>query len=612
MHRPLRDVYLPTWRRAFGPLVVFEAGLALATLVLLDPLRVVLIDGLVAFGVDPFVGNIGLVDFVLSPLGAATLAMAGITATLLLAIEIGGLGLIVWRTMRHEPLRVRAVALRIVARLPALLALSALAILTLVLLALPVAGLGLLGKAVLLSDADIYYYVTLQPPAFLALVALIGFAGLGAATVALGLLVRYGLAVPIALIEPIRLRQALVDARAAVRGREGPLARRLLAVFVLGLGATVATTALVTALYDLGVGDQRSLRATMHLTLAFAILGAVFLTFVGALFRVALVTVLVHAYAETRPEAQIRRIVPPPSPLGFKAACAAAGLVAVLAVVQAWSSAETVAFDRPIGVTAHRAGSSQAPENTIAALEQAIADGADVVEIDVQETRDGHVVVLHDTDLRRVADLPRSVWQLDLEEVRGLDVGGWFDPEFRGERIPTLEAFATAARGRVRLNVELKVNPHEADLARRTIEALSRAGALDQAMLSSLDPRILGRARALAPEVPVGLIVATGVGNLARFDADFLPLARRLATPARIRSLQAQGREVHVWGLEDEAAMAMALLDGADNLIVGDPATGIAVREWYLELSPAERLLLRLRAAFDLRRPIVERPRISP
>ena len=608
----IRNVYLPIWRRAIGPLVVFEAGLALATLLLLDPLRVVLIDRLVAFGVDPFVGNTALVAFVLSPLGMTTLAVAGIAATLLLALEVGGIGLILWRASRHEPLRVRAVATRMVARLPALVALSALVIAGLVLLALPVAAVGLAGRAFLLSDADIYFYVTTQPPAFLAVVGLVGVAALAAAVAALGLLVRYGLAVPIALIEPVTIGQALRDARTAVRGREAPLARRLVVVFGLGFLLLTATGAALAGLYDLAIGDQRSLRASMQMTVGFGIVGAVVLAFVGAVFRIALVTVLVHAYAETRPASRTTRIVPAPSPLGLRAAAVAAGLVALASLGQSWSVGMAVAADRPIGVTAHRAGSSHAPENTLAALERAIAHGADVVEIDVQETRDGHVVVLHDTDLRRVAGRAASVWELDLVELQALDVGAWFAPEFAGERIPTLEEFAAAARGRVRLNVELKVSAYEVDLARRTLDALRAADALDEAALSSLDPRILARARDLAPEVPLGLIVATGVGNLARFDADFFPLARRLATPALVRNLHARGREVHVWGLHGEDAMAAALLDGADNLIVGDPLQARAVSDWYAELTVPERMLLRLRSTFALRPPGFQGPPISP
>ncbi|MFW5834843.1 MAG: hypothetical protein ACOCYE_12180, partial [Pseudomonadota bacterium] len=100
------------------------------------------------------------------------------------------------------------------------------------------------------------------------------------------------------------------------------------------------------------------------------------------------------------------------------------------------------------------------------------------------------------------------------------------------------------------------------------------------------------------------LIVATGVGDLARTDVAFVALADRLATRGRIGALQAQGLAVHVWGLYDEDAMMRAILDGADSLIVSDPLAARRVVERYAAASAAERLLLRLALAFDLRGPV--------
>src|SRR5262249_45244537 len=107
---------------------------------------------------------------------------------------------------------------------------------------------------------------------------------------------------------------------------------------------------------------------------------------------------------------------------------------------------------KPVGVTAHPAGAPKGPGTPLAARRQAIADGADFAEIDVQETADGVVVVLHDKDLRRLTGDPRSIWEVPYQELRSLDAGSWFGPAFRGERIATLEEFLEAARGRIKLN----------------------------------------------------------------------------------------------------------------------------------------------------------------
>ena len=92
-----------------------------------------------------------------------------------------------------------------------------------------------------------------------------------------------------------------------------------------------------------------------------------------------------------------------------------------------------------VEVTAHRGSSSSAPENTLSAIRQAIADQADYAEIDVQETLDGVIVVLHDSDLMRVTGKKLNIWETTFAKARKLDAGSWFSPEFAGEKIPTLE-----------------------------------------------------------------------------------------------------------------------------------------------------------------------------
>lgn len=613
MTQLLREVYLPCWQRVLGPLLVFQVGLALTALVLLQPLRIVLIERLTAFGADPFVGNVDLVGFVLHPLGATTLIVAAATAVLLRALELGGLASILWHGMRHDHVELRTVGYRLLARLPQLSVLSLMMILGLTVLALPVVAVGALAKAALLSDADIYFYLTSRPPAFWSLVAIVVAAALVAGIAAVGVVMRYGLAVPIVVLEGRTARDALREAKTRSRGRERRMARHLAVVFGLGALAVTLTTALLAGLFELADGSEARLRASVPLTLVFAFLATFLLTIVAALARIAVVTVIVHAYAEgRRAPAEVVPIPAIASSLRTRTALLVVAAVGVASVAQVVWTAAVDPDDRAVEVTAHRAGSSLAPENTLAALERAIAAGADVVEIDVQETRDGAVVLLHDTDLRRIAGLPVSIWELDLADVQAIDVGTWFDPLFADERIPTLEEFASAARGRVRLNVELKVSAAEMDLARRALAALRRADMLDQVMISSLDPRILARVRELEPDVPVGLIVATGIGNLARVDVDFVPLARAFATRSRIRSLTTRGFEVHVWGVDDEDLMVKALLDGAHNVIVGDPLRARAVVDWYRELTAAEKTLLRLRTSFDLRRPASMVPMPSP
>jgi len=110
---------------------------------------------------------------------------------------------------------------------------------------------------------------------------------------------------------------------------------------------------------------------------------------------------------------------------------------------------------RPL-VVAHRGGSAVAPENSRAAIARALREGADAVEVDVLPSRDGHLVVHHDERLLRTAGIDRAVWDTDLAELRALDVGRWFGPEFAGERIVTLDEVAAMLPAPVGLVADFK------------------------------------------------------------------------------------------------------------------------------------------------------------
>jgi glycerophosphoryl diester phosphodiesterase len=408
------------------------------------------------------------------------------------------------------------------------------------------------------------------------------------------------------LLRPVGLGRALVVSATATSGRVRSLMLRLVAVAV---GVAILWTlvlAVLSGLLDWLLAQRFSDITLDRVCIAFAILAAVIFAALSAVSRASLALVLIaHPAADNALPARARV-----SPIPRALASRRLAVLLICAVIPAGALLEAArasraSRDRLIAITAHRAGSARAPENTLAALETAIAEGADVVEIDVQETADGYVVLLHDTDLRRVAGVARSIWDMPLKELQALDVGSWFSSAFHGERVPTLREFAAASRGRVRLNVELKNNRRGEDLAARAVAVLRETGTADEAAVSSLDVGLLRAVRQIAPEIKLGLILATGIGDIRRVDVDFLALSRRLATPAVIRQLHATGREVHVWTVDDEASIGRAMLDGADNVITGDTLLAVKVRDWFDGLSEPERTLLRISRR-------VGTPRMSP
>ncbi|MBG56192.1 MAG: hypothetical protein CL935_03565 [Deltaproteobacteria bacterium] len=112
-------------------------------------------------------------------------------------------------------------------------------------------------------------------------------------------------------------------------------------------------------------------------------------------------------------------------------------------------------------VVAHRGYSARFPENTASAFDAAISAGADMIELDVCITKDRVPVVIHDQTLERTTDGAGMVSELNLSELKKLDAGSWFSPEFKGESIPTLEEILLQIRGKISVNIEIKPETYE-------------------------------------------------------------------------------------------------------------------------------------------------------
>jgi glycerophosphoryl diester phosphodiesterase len=107
-------------------------------------------------------------------------------------------------------------------------------------------------------------------------------------------------------------------------------------------------------------------------------------------------------------------------------------------------------------LTAHRGNSGLAPENTLAAFGKALETAAQWIELDAHRSADGEVVVMHDATVGRTTNGHGAIAELTLAELKKLDAGSWFGPEFVGEPVPTLAEVVALVGSRIRLNVEVK------------------------------------------------------------------------------------------------------------------------------------------------------------
>ncbi len=265
----------------------------------------------------------------------------------------------------------------------------------------------------------------------------------------------------------------------------------------------------------------------------------------------------------------------------------------------AWFLASRLDLEANVAITAHRGASIAAPENTLAAFRAAMDAGATYSELDVQRTRDGQVAVLHDGDLMRMGGDPRKLGELTAAELAGIDIGRKYGVAFTGEHAPLLEDVIDLARGRMKINIELKYNVPDPELAPAVVDLLRREDMLDQVVITSLDYAALKQIKSIEPRLKTGHIVTAAVGNIVRTEADFLSLNSAQATSSLIRRAHRAGKEVHVWTVNTPEVMMRMIERGVDNIITDDPALLVRVIKERNALSKPELLGLRLRVLFD-------------
>lgn len=213
---------------------------------------------------------------------------------------------------------------------------------------------------------------------------------------------------------------------------------------------------------------------------------------------------------------------------------------------------------RPAGpplIIAHRGLSGKAPENTLASFAMAVSvPGIAMLELDVRLSRDDQVLVLHDRTLQRTTTGNGRARSYDLQELKQLDAGSWFDPHFRAETIPLLSEVLLLARDRCWVNIELKSSPFgepKGLLEKRVLETVDEVGMGDQVLFSSFDHRLVSTLKRLRPSAPTGVIY-----NLHR---DFLRSPSALAQRCNAAVFVCAKHELKPWMVEDAHRCGIAI-----------------------------------------------------
>lgn len=260
-----------------------------------------------------------------------------------------------------------------------------------------------------------------------------------------------------------------------------------------------------------------------------------------------------------------------------------------LIVLVGLASPSSAANAPDVEVTAHRGSSGAAPENTLAAVRLAVAQKADVIENDIQRTSDGELVIIHDTTLGRTTDVeevfpdraPWNVGDFTLAEIKQLDAGAWFAPEFAGERVPTLAEWVNAVGQRSAMLLEVK-SPElypgieiDIDKELRSLPAFQTALRRDRVVVQSFNHEWLRVYKDLAPDVPVGLLFGSlpteaDIAAAATWAQQVNPSFARIDR-ATVDRVHEHGMEIHVWTVNGGADMRRAIEWGVDGIITNYP-----------------------------------------
>ena len=229
---------------------------------------------------------------------------------------------------------------------------------------------------------------------------------------------------------------------------------------------------------------------------------------------------------------------------------------------------------------AHRGYSAAAPENTIEALLAAADIGVQSVEFDVQMTKDGEIILLHDDSLDRTTGYHAKIWDVTYDQIRELDASVGFRDEtgldYPATRIPTLDSALKAVKeSGLFCNIEIKRTGHDAGIEAKTVEIIRANDFLDQCDVTSQDYSTLEAVRAADPEVLTAYTTVIGLGDIENLEAaDIISIQESFATYQEVQRLHAAGKRVFVWTINDADVMEKLISLNVDAILTNDPSLG--------------------------------------
>lgn len=248
---------------------------------------------------------------------------------------------------------------------------------------------------------------------------------------------------------------------------------------------------------------------------------------------------------------------------------------------QSFAEQPTVGERKQVSNVAHRGATAYTPENTIAAFDLAVDMKADYIEIDVQRSKDGELVLIHDTTVDRTTDGTGKVGDLTLEQLRSLDAGSWKGEQFAGEPIPTFEEILDHYHGKIGILIELKAPELypgiEEQVAAALIERNLHKPQNEKIIIQSFNFESIKKMDQLLPKVPIGVLTSnradTTLEALQEFStyADWFNPSYAIVTKELVNQVHSLGMQIGSWTVRSQEAADFLFEMGVDAIISDYP-----------------------------------------
>ncbi len=597
--RTLSESFHLTWKLRW-PLLLSHLLCSVLVLAVMTPLVSLTIRGAVALSGQPALSDFDIAMHLLSPVGFVAALVAASVLLSTAVLDSAFMMAIAHDARQTGQGRFEAGVARVLPRLPKIFGFAWRFLLRVLVITTPFLVVALLVAQQWLTNYDINYYLAEKPPAFIWVAIIDGLLLAAMSIVLIRKVLGWSAALPLVLFSEVTPRESFARSEEILQGQRYPLLLALIGWAVISAVLLAATALLIHGSADwLAERIGTDLR---QLVFAFALLLAAWSALnllVTTITSGALAHVLMFAAGwpdQAAPAASPRRRP------ALRVALLVGLLIALVPLVAGLADLLRYKPDEEIQIIAHRGAAGARPENTMASFALAIKEKATWVELDVQESADGEIIVTHDSDYMKIAGVGLKTWDATTDDLAQIDIGSWFDPEYATERTPLLrDVLKLAKDSGTGVLIELKYYGHDEMLEQRVADIVEEAGMTDQVRAMSLKYQAVRKMKSLRPDWSIGLLATATVGDLPALDADFLAVNMATASVGLVRDARAAGKEVYVWTVNDPLSMSHMASLGVSGLITDEPALARKVLEQRAALGASERLVLALADKLGLR-----------